>query len=40
MDSLKLVLVDPNAAVCSAWRKHFDQLPNIEVVNDRFEALL
>jgi len=39
MDSLKLVLVDPNAAVCSAWRKHFDQLPNIEVVNDRFEAL-
>jgi len=39
MDNLKLVLVDPNAAVCSAWRKHFDQLPNIEVVNDRFEAL-
>lgn len=39
MDSLKLFLVDPNAAVCSAWRRHFDELPNVEVVNDRFEAL-
>jgi O-acetyl-ADP-ribose deacetylase (regulator of RNase III) len=39
MDNIKLILVDPNAAVCSAWRGHFDELPNVEVVNDRFEAI-
>lgn len=39
MDSLKLVLVDPVTDVCAAWRRHFDELPNVEVVNDRFEAL-
>lgn len=35
----KLILVDPNAELCSEWQKHFHGLPGVEVVNDRFENL-
>ncbi len=39
MDDLKLILVDPKSNLCAAWQKHFDGLPNIEIVNDYFEKL-
>jgi O-acetyl-ADP-ribose deacetylase (regulator of RNase III) len=39
MKDLKLICVDPNPRVCSAWRKHFEGLSNVTVVNDRFESL-
>lgn len=35
----KLILVDPEAGLCAAWRECFEDLPNIEIVNDRFETL-
>jgi O-acetyl-ADP-ribose deacetylase (regulator of RNase III) len=36
---MKLILVDPNAAICTAWTDYFQNLPNIEIVNDYFENL-
>ncbi|RKZ76215.1 MAG: phage tail protein [Candidatus Parabeggiatoa sp. nov. 1] len=39
MDDLKLILVDPKPDLCIAWEKHFDGLPNIEIVNGSFEKL-
>lgn len=39
MIKLKLILVDPEPGLCEAWREHFDDLPDFEVVNDRFETL-
>ena len=35
----KLILVGPNAELCEEWRKKFKGLPNVEIVNDRFENL-
>ena len=35
----KLILVDPNAELCKEWRKKFKGLPNVMIVNDRFENL-
>lgn len=35
----KLILVDPNSGVCAAWQTTFANLPNIEIINDRFENL-
>jgi len=35
----KLILVDPEAGLCTAWREHFEGLPDIEIVNGRFETL-
>ncbi|MCI0713104.1 MAG: macro domain-containing protein [Chloroflexi bacterium] len=35
----KLVLVDPNPAVCAAWKHTFKDLPNVEIVNDIFQNL-
>jgi len=37
MDNLKLILADPNPLLCSAFQKHFREIPGVEVVNDRFE---
>ena len=39
MAGLHLVLVDPQPAVSVAWRKHFGDLPSVEIVTARFEAL-
>jgi O-acetyl-ADP-ribose deacetylase (regulator of RNase III) len=36
---MKLILVDLVPALCEEWRKHFDTLPNVEVVNNYFESL-
>src|SRR5437868_6946526 len=39
MTTLKLILVDPLAELCLAWKKQFKNLPGAAVVNDRFENL-
>lgn len=39
MTQIKLVLVDPKPALCAAWHNHFDDLPNVEIVNGYFEQL-
>lgn len=39
MVDIQLILVDPQAALCAAWKKHFAELPNVEVVEGRFEQL-
>ncbi len=39
MTDFRLILVDPNPALCTAWRKAFKGLPRVNVVNDRFETL-
>jgi O-acetyl-ADP-ribose deacetylase (regulator of RNase III) len=36
---MKLILVDPKSALCKAWQKYFDGLPDYEVVNRHFEKL-
>lgn len=37
--SPKLVLVDPIDGLCSAWERHFEGLPGVEIVCGRFEHL-
>jgi hypothetical protein len=39
MVDVKLILVDPNDAVCDAWKLVFEQSPDISIVRGRFEAL-
>jgi O-acetyl-ADP-ribose deacetylase (regulator of RNase III) len=39
MESIKLILVDPNPALCGAYRERFADLPNVEVIQGRFEQL-
>jgi O-acetyl-ADP-ribose deacetylase (regulator of RNase III) len=39
MDSLRLILVDPNAALCDAFRKHFADLPNVTIKQGFFQRL-
>ncbi|MCP4367197.1 MAG: phage tail protein [Deltaproteobacteria bacterium] len=39
MADLKLILVDPKLTLYTAWQKHFDGLPNVEIVNGYFEKL-
>ncbi len=39
MNNFKLVLIDPYAPLCSAWREQFDELPGVEVVHGYFEEL-
>jgi O-acetyl-ADP-ribose deacetylase (regulator of RNase III) len=39
MKKLKLILVDPLTELCQAWKKQFKNLPNVKVINDRFENL-
>jgi len=36
---MKLILVDPNPAVCQAWEKYFKDLPDVEIANTYFEKL-
>lgn len=36
---IKLILIDPKPALCTAWRKHFDGLPNVEVIAGYFQEL-
>jgi O-acetyl-ADP-ribose deacetylase (regulator of RNase III) len=36
---MKLILVDPNAGVCTAWQDYFKNLPDVEIVNSYFESL-
>ncbi len=37
--NLKLILIDPKPALCTAWRKYFDGLPNIEIIAGYFQEL-
>jgi O-acetyl-ADP-ribose deacetylase (regulator of RNase III) len=37
--SIKLVLVDPNYSVSTAFKERFDYLPNVEIANCGFEQL-
>jgi hypothetical protein len=37
MSDLKLILVDPNVALCDAFRATFKDLPNVEVFNGYFQ---
>lgn len=39
MNALKLVLVDPQQALCDAFRERFKSLPNVEIVAGKFEQL-
>ncbi|MCA9931119.1 MAG: macro domain-containing protein [Anaerolineales bacterium] len=39
MNNLILILVDPQPGVCMAWETHFEELPNVQIVNDYFENL-
>lgn len=39
MNDLHLILVDPEPALCRAFRKAFRELPNVEVVQGYFERL-
>jgi O-acetyl-ADP-ribose deacetylase (regulator of RNase III) len=36
---MKLILIDLRNELCNAWKEYFQDLPNIEVVNDYFENL-
>jgi O-acetyl-ADP-ribose deacetylase (regulator of RNase III) len=36
---MKLILVDPNPAICNAWKEYFQNLSDIDIVNDYFESL-
>jgi len=35
----RLILVDPQPALCAAWQERFDGLPGVEIVNGYFEHL-
>lgn len=39
MSELRLILVDPDPLLCRAFERTFEGLPNVEVVNGRFEQL-
>ena len=39
LENFKLILVDPKPALCAAFRERFDGLPDVEVVNGKFEQL-
>jgi O-acetyl-ADP-ribose deacetylase (regulator of RNase III) len=36
---MQLILVDPKQDLCEAWQKHFEQYPEVQIVNDYFENL-
>ncbi len=36
---MRLILVDPSADLCAAWREFFADLPGVDVVRGRFEEL-
>ncbi|MCQ3929554.1 MAG: phage tail protein [Chloroflexi bacterium] len=37
--AFRLILIDPNQGLCNAFQKHFDGLPNVEIIKGRFEEL-
>jgi len=39
MTDIQLILVDPNEAVCRAWRSAFEEYPSVSIVHGRFESL-
>jgi O-acetyl-ADP-ribose deacetylase (regulator of RNase III) len=39
MNPIRLILVDPQRALCRAFRHAFQDLPNVEIVNGYFERL-
>lgn len=39
MNEMKLILVDPKPALCDAFHERFISLPNVEIVNGKFEDL-
>jgi len=34
---MKLILVDIEPALCVVWKEYFTDLPNVEIINDRFQ---
>ena len=34
---MKLILVDLKVALCEAWKAYFQDLPDVEIINNRFE---
>ena len=36
MAPIQLILVDPDSTLCGALKGYFKDLPNVEVVNDRY----
>jgi ubiquinone/menaquinone biosynthesis C-methylase UbiE len=39
MKNIKLILVDPKQALCAAFQERFKDLPNVQIVNGKFEQL-
>ncbi len=39
MPEFKLILVDPNSAMCYGFQEHFHDFPDVEIVNAPFEHL-
>lgn len=39
MNPVNLVLVDPNSALCDAWRTHFATFDGFEIINGYFESV-
>ena len=39
MDTLNLILIDPNAPLCMEWKEQFAALPSVEVVHCYFQEL-
>ncbi|HTP09262.1 MAG TPA: macro domain-containing protein, partial [Anaerolineae bacterium] len=39
MENVKLILVNPKPDLCAAWHEQFAGLPNVEIVQGRFENL-
>lgn len=37
---MKLILVAPNPLLYHAFQEHFHYLPNVEIINNYFEAVL
>lgn len=38
-NALKLILVSPQSGLCQAWKRRFDGLPNVEIVDGYFQDL-
>ncbi len=36
---MKLLLVDRNIGMCDAWKKHFIDLPSVEIIHSQFEEI-
>lgn len=39
LNTLNLILVDPNPILCSAFSRYFERLPNVQVIEGHFEKV-